>query len=702
VGVGLGGVQNSDSSESVGVPPGPATPPESTDATPSGSAGAQSPRSRLAKSRGTSKGSRATKAKGTTICRLCEKQLPKSDLSYHLVHCTAAHSCHDRLKKLDRAMQTFALRISRRKARMQSIFEAMKKALAPLDVVLEFLNQASSGPNASADGGATALGDAAGSGGKKREEDEIDPLQSTYHLMGLTRAAEEKFAQLSDPSIAELAAQASRLAANKTSAYWDLLSLQNPCAPPATHKPPKASASIKEYALVEPIGTGGFGTVWLARRRRTGDLSAIKVVSQADTRKRNMSSAVLLEKTILELADHACVVKLLFSFSTPNNLYMVMEYQAGGDCFTLLQSYGFLEEKLVRWFCAEALLGLQYLHDNAIIHRDVKPSNMLITKDGHIKLADFGLSSADKREVLFTTSDEEAAATSGDVASEVHIQPLKLRTGAVGTPDFLAPELLKRHEFSYEVDFWALAVVAYQLVVGETPFEAEDAQSVYKRILEQAYNGFEPPIAQVIDLPECGDLLTRLLVAEPSQRLGAGAPGEGCNTILEHAYFAPIDPLSVDKGPLWSRKSPFKPTLKHETDTAYFDMNALARAQAERMRSQLEGDGDEPAGTAERAGAEAAAAPAGAAAEAGGGGAAEKLDDSDEESESSFKSGFKTVNAMMLARSQLHEERGAGGEAGDEEEGEEEDEEYEEGEVCQVVEAVKEEAAKEEAKDSPS
>jgi hypothetical protein len=318
VGVGLGGGQNSDSSESVGVPPGPATPPESTDATPSGSAGAQSPRSRLAKSRGTSKGSRwregrperstdaahaalaahaavpqqcvhacdlqagsacdvraaraslhmrrlpsggpptcvgvhdasgrATKAKGTTICRLCEKQLPKSDLSYHLVHCTAAHSCHDRLKKLDRAMQTFALRISRRKARMQSIFEAMKKALAPLDVVLEFLNQASSGPNASADGGATALGDAAGSGGKKREEDEIDPLQSTYHLMGLTRAAEEKFAQLSVPSIAELAAQASRLAANKTSAYWDLLSLQNPCAPPATHKPPKASASIKEYS----------------------------------------------------------------------------------------------------------------------------------------------------------------------------------------------------------------------------------------------------------------------------------------------------------------------------------------------------------------------------------------------------------------------------------------------------------------------
>ena len=120
--------------------------------------------------------------------------------------------------------------------------------------------------------------------------------------------------------------QASRLANNKMSAYWDLLSLQDPRAKPGATKRPKAySVSIKEYELVEPIGTGGFGTVWLARRRRTGDLSAIKVLSQADTRQRKMNASVLFEKRILQLADHPCVVQLLFSFSTPRNIYMVME-----------------------------------------------------------------------------------------------------------------------------------------------------------------------------------------------------------------------------------------------------------------------------------------------------------------------------------------------------------------------------------------
>ena len=267
-------------------------------------------------------------------------QLPKSDLSYHLVHCTAAHSCHDRLRNLDRAIQTFAVRIRRRRMRMRQVFEKIEETLQPLDDVLKFLEEACASSDNAAPASAPPLIEnaAAAEAGKgeakttRSADNEIDPMTETYRLMGLQRNAERNFAAISDQSIAELALQASRLASNKMSAYWDLLSLQDPFAPPATQKPPKASVSIKEYALVEPLGTGGFGTVWLARRRRTGDLSAIKVLSQADTRKKMMTSAVLLEKTILELADHPCVVKLLFSFSTPRHLYMVMEYLPGGDC----------------------------------------------------------------------------------------------------------------------------------------------------------------------------------------------------------------------------------------------------------------------------------------------------------------------------------------------------------------------------------
>ena len=602
-----------------------------------------------------------------TICRLCEEQLPKSDLSYHLVHCTAAHSCHDRLRSLDRAMQTFALRIRRRRTRMQQVFDHINATLLPLDDIMEFLESSCSTYNdAPPNVCPPVLDKAVGKAVGKASRASFDPMEETYSLMGRQRAAEKRFTTIGDPSIAELAAQACRLASNKMSAYWDLLSLQDPFAPPSTHKPPKASVSIKEYALVEPLGTGGFGTVWLARRRRTGDLSAIKVLSQADTRKKKMSASVLLEKTILELADHPCVVKLLFSFSTPRHLYMVMEYLPGGDCFTLLQSYGFLEVNLVRWFSAEALLGLQYLHGCSIIHRDVKPSNMLITKDGHVKLGDFGLSAEDERDAD-DTSASELSGEEGRADGSAAAHKMAIGSSIVGTPDFLAPELLRRTGYSYEVDFWALGVVLYQLLVGETPFDADDAQMVYRRILEQSESGFNPPIHEAVESAECADLISKLLVSNSALRLGAGAPG--CTAVLEHDFFAPIELSSSEQGPLWQRDSPFKPTLRHETDTSYFDVNALARAQAERMRSQLERDGDgeqggggsangSPEGSDQAAATNSTSPPvepplADPAAEAAREAAREADAESDEESMHSFK----TVNAMTLARMQLREDR---------------------------------------------
>ena len=581
-----------------------------------------------------------------TICRLCEIELPTSDLAFHLVHCTAAHSCHDRIRRLDRALLQFSSRIRRRHGRMRAVFNRIEASLQPLETISAFCEAATTpfvppqGASAKADaddakeegeeGGDGRQGSDDGSSsagsrikttsralqaedkqaggatdGKKDDVHVVDPIQQTYHLMNVQQMAEARFKAISDGNLSELAAQASRLVSSKMDAYWDLLSLQDPTAPRSTSKRPKTySISIKEYALVEPLGTGGFGTVWLARRRRTGDLTAIKVLSQEDMSSRQMTSAVHLEKDILALADHPFVVKLLFSFSTVRHMYIVMEYLPGGDTLTLLQSYGFLEEPLARWFVAEAVLGLQYLHNHSIIHRDIKPSNLLITQWGHVKLADFGLSAAEHSSES-AAADGAAAKPSGGAA-------------VVGTPDYLAPELLERANYGYEVDLWALGVVLYQFLVGEPPFYMDSQQDTYRKILAVDY--YEPCAPDDMSA-EAVALIKQLLVRDPRMRLGGGEAGVGA--LVNHDFFVPLD-LTADP-PLWERPSPFKPTIRNETDTSNFNVNELARVNADRMRKQLETDysGDE------------------------------KGDDS-----FIYDDSFKTINANNLARMQLGSEAG--------------------------------------------
>ena len=119
--------------------------------------------------------------------------------------------------------------------------------------------------------------------------------------------------------------------------------------------------------------------MWLARRRVTGDQLAIKVLSRKSTAAKKMAASVRFE-SILAYADSAYIVKLLFSFSSTRHFYMAMEFLPGGDCGTLVNTYGFVEV-VARWLCAE-LLGLEYLHEQGVIHRDVKPQNMLLTAEG--------------------------------------------------------------------------------------------------------------------------------------------------------------------------------------------------------------------------------------------------------------------------------------------------------------------------------
>ncbi|KAJ7228508.1 hypothetical protein GGX14DRAFT_413513 [Mycena pura] len=162
---------------------------------------------------------------------------------------------------------------------------------------------------------------------------------------------------------------------------------------PSVPLPRTTPTSIKDFDIIKPISKGAFGSVFLAKKKITGDYFAIKVLKKADMIAKNQITNVKAERMILmKQSESPFVAKLYFTFQSKDNLYLVMEYLNGGDCAALLKSLGSLPEEWTKNYIAEVILGLEYLHQRGIVHRDLKPDNLLIDQHGHLKLTDFGLS----------------------------------------------------------------------------------------------------------------------------------------------------------------------------------------------------------------------------------------------------------------------------------------------------------------------
>ncbi|KAJ7094616.1 hypothetical protein B0H15DRAFT_830207 [Mycena belliarum] len=167
----------------------------------------------------------------------------------------------------------------------------------------------------------------------------------------------------------------------------------SPRAPSTAPLSRTSLTSIKDFDIIKPISKGAFGSVFLAKKKVTGDYFAIKVLKKADMIAKNQITNVKAERMILMTqAESPFVAKLYFTFQSKDNLYLVMEYLNGGDCAALIKSLGSLPEEWTKNYIAEVVLGLEYLHQRGVVHRDLKPDNLLIDQHGHLKLTDFGLS----------------------------------------------------------------------------------------------------------------------------------------------------------------------------------------------------------------------------------------------------------------------------------------------------------------------
>jgi serine/threonine protein kinase len=299
-----------------------------------------------------------------------------------------------------------------------------------------------------------------------------------------------------------------------------------------------SSVSIADFTFLKAISAGAFARVFLAQKTKTGDVYAIKVLPKSDVVQKNQVKRVLAEKDILLGFSSPYIINFYYSIIGTHNLYLVMEYLPGGDLYSLLQKLGALDEWSAKTYIYQIANALAYLHSMGIIHRDLKPDNVLITENGHLKLTDFGLS--------YNGLLGRHVAKDTDIVES---------SSLVGTPDYIAPEIVLRCSHSFGVDWWALGIMVFEFVFGEPPFHAESETEIYTRIVRGRYS--IPDDTEVSS--QCLDLISRLLETDPGKRLGVN----GSQEVLKHEWFADIDPRAIEP--------PFVPELKGRDDTDYFE-----------------------------------------------------------------------------------------------------------------------------------
>ncbi|XP_012157851.1 serine/threonine-protein kinase N isoform X6 [Ceratitis capitata] len=300
---------------------------------------------------------------------------------------------------------------------------------------------------------------------------------------------------------------------------------------------PQGMLAIENFRLLSVLGRGHFGKVILSQLRSNNQYYAIKALKKGDIIARDEVESLLSEKRIFEVANamrHPFLVNLYACFQTDQHVCFVMEYAAGGDLMMHIHTDVFSEPRAV-FYAACVVLGLQYLHENKIIYRDLKLDNLLLDTDGYVKIADFGLC---KEGMGF-----------GD------------RTGTFcGTPEFLAPEVLTETSYTRAVDWWGLGVLIFEMLVGESPFPGDDEEEVFDSIVND-----EVRYPRFLSL-EAIAIMRRLLRKNPERRLGSSE--RDAEDVKKQAFFRSI---SWDDLLLRKVKPPFVPTINHLEDVSNFD-----------------------------------------------------------------------------------------------------------------------------------
>ena len=289
------------------------------------------------------------------------------------------------------------------------------------------------------------------------------------------------------------------------------------------------------FECLKLLGTGSFGRVLLVRLTSNNTLYAMKILDKEQLKEKRQEEHTKTERDLMVKINNPFIVNIKFAFQDDTKLYIVSDFMQGGDMFYHLHFNRKFDEERCKFYAIELILGLEFLHKNNMIYRDLKPENILMDSKGHLKISDFGLS-----KILDSPKDKAYT--------------------LCGTPQYLAPEILKNKGYDKNVDWWSLGCFIYEMLTGFLPFYIPKGNKINPKIYEEPLR-FPPNVS-----PNAINLISQLLNVDPKKRLGGGK--EDASAIKAHPFFKDVE---WDK--YWNREvdPPFVPDLEDELDLKYFD-----------------------------------------------------------------------------------------------------------------------------------
>lgn len=271
---------------------------------------------------------------------------------------------------------------------------------------------------------------------------------------------------------------------------------------------------LSHFQLLNIVGKGAFGKVRIVQHKRTKKQYALKYMNKSICIKQRATGNIILERILLERIEYPLIANMRYAFQDDETLFMALDPMLGGDLRLHLESNNpkIFNELQVRHHVATIALSLGYLHKKRIVHRDVKPENILLDKKGYAHLSDFNIATQ------FTPS-----------------QPLMW--SKAGTMAYMAPEMLARKGYSTAVDWWSLGIVTYELLFGKRPYKAGSKEALTEAIIHHQIS-FPDNVYEIVS-KECVDVITGLLDKSPFHRLGCNT--DGFEKFKMHPWFRGLD-----------------------------------------------------------------------------------------------------------------------------------------------------------------